>query len=304
MRTLYKYYSALPDTYLLNPTIKLTPPSALNDPFENIIPGDIINFIFNDSEMSSIAHEYMRELKINRHDFIHQINMGLAHCGIVSLSETPRNLLMWAHYGAQHKGICIGYKSDFLNADSKNNIAESENDIPYFYHPIKVNYDTVRLAPNETKIIKHEGKSLMFNILSHMLTIKGDEWIYEKEHRCIVPIYWGDCYTTQRPYFVAPEAKNGIIDLKENEYISFINSMFILHDDKDDTKFLAPERTSIFKKIPPEMIDSIYFGCRADIKYTHQVLHTIKNNQPKLGHIKAYVFNASSYRYELEAEAC
>ncbi|CAD7539736.1 DUF2971 domain-containing protein [Aeromonas hydrophila] len=305
MRTFYKYYSHLPEEYLLNPTIKLTPPSLLNDPFEYIVPEDIINYINNDKELKKITHEYMEMWGYSRQELTDHIIRCLSHCGIVSLSETPRNLLMWAHYGAQHKGICIGYKETFFDNHIKNNEADWEDEIPYFYRPEKINYDSTRLVPNETKIMRYDGKSIIYNIISHILTIKSDEWIYEKEHRCIVPIYWGDSFTTSRPYFKPREAENGVIKLNKNEYIHYIGKMFKLEDgNRDYHKFLAPERTSIFKSISSQDISSIYFGCKSDTRYVHKIINLITGNPQKLGHIKAYIFKPSSSRFELEIESC
>ena len=34
------------------------------------------------------------------------------HHGLLSLSEESNNLLMWAHYGAEHAGICLGFQWD------------------------------------------------------------------------------------------------------------------------------------------------------------------------------------------------
>ncbi|EHD0094798.1 DUF2971 domain-containing protein [Vibrio vulnificus] len=36
----------------------------------------------------------------------------LENLGIFSLSEDPLNMLMWSHYGYNHEGIAIGFKSD------------------------------------------------------------------------------------------------------------------------------------------------------------------------------------------------
>ncbi|MFM5578539.1 DUF2971 domain-containing protein [Aeromonas veronii] len=304
MRTLYKYYSYLPKEYFLEPTIKLTHTSQLNDPFESIVPEDIIEYINTDDELKNETMNFMKENKMNRHELSGYITNCLNHCGIVSLSETPRNLLMWAHYGKQHKGICIGYKENLLDIPSCNNEADITEEIPYFYKPVKIDYDSTRLAPNETKILKYENKSIIYNILAHILTTKSDEWVYEKEHRCIVPIYWSDAYIAGKTYFQHRTPENGIIKFKDNEYIVDLRgSTYELNDgDKTKHKLISKEGTSLLKMISSKSIESLYFGCNVSIKYMCDILHIIDNNPETLGHIKIFKFTPNPSRFSLDIE--
>ncbi|MHC9246524.1 DUF2971 domain-containing protein [Aeromonas jandaei] len=306
MRTLYKYYDYLPKDYFLNPSMKLTPTSQLNDPFENIIPQDIFDYINTDAELKAEIERYMNQWGYDKADLASHIIDCLNHCGIVSLSETPRNLLMWAHYGAQHKGICIGYKDNLFDKHLKSNEVEGEDELPYFYRPIKINYDSTRLAPNETRILKYENKTIIYNILTHILTTKSDEWIYEKEHRCIVPIYWGDAFITKKAYFKPRDAENGVIKLTKSEFIHNINGgMYRLEDGSEKHhKLLSKDRTSVLKMISSEAIESLYFGCKTDITYICDVLNLIEKNPRELGHIKVFQFKPNPSRFSLDVEDC
>lgn len=307
MRTLYKYYSHLPKEYFLDPSIKLTPTSQLNDPFENIIPQDIFDYINTDDELKEETHKYMNKWNYDRSELTSHILRCLHNCGIVSLSETPRNLLMWAHYGDQHKGICIGYKENFLDNHLRENETEGEDELPYFHRPVKVNYDSTRLAPNETRILKYDNKTIIYNMLTHVLTTKSDEWIYEKEHRCIVPIYWADAFITKKPWFKTREPENGMVKLETKECIYYaIEGNMYKFDDGDDkhTKLLSKERTTLLKRISSEDIESLYFGCKTDIRYIHDVLQLIENNKDKLGHIKVFSFTPNPSRFALDVETC
>ncbi|WP_323094392.1 DUF2971 domain-containing protein, partial [Aeromonas hydrophila] len=114
METLYKYYGSMPTNYLDNPTIRLTPPVQLNDPFEKIIPVEILDYISENEDLynqicaySNIANEKKVKTK-------HLLNTSINSCGVASFSETQRNLLMWAHYANNHKGICIGYSTNLF----------------------------------------------------------------------------------------------------------------------------------------------------------------------------------------------
>ncbi len=226
----------------------------------------------------------------------------LAHCGIVSLSETQRNLLMWAHYGAQHKGICIGYKENLFEETLPILGTDIRGDAPYFEKPVKVNYDTIRFDPDGSAIYKYKEQSIIFNILAHVLTTKSDEWIYEKEHRYIVPIIWGDCYYSSRMYFDQGN-KNKIVDLNDGEYITYVPRMYKINSiNESNLKLMSADSTYIMKRITSESIESIYFGCKTNSKEIHNLLDLIKNNHKTLGHIKVYKFKESDTRFELETE--
>ena len=87
--------------------IRATQLSALNDPFEAIYCKENLNELadyFDDcySDDNKIPLiEYVEEKK-------HRI-------GIISFSESKDNLLMWAHYANNHKGIVMGF-TDFSSA--------------------------------------------------------------------------------------------------------------------------------------------------------------------------------------------
>ena len=303
MNILYKYYSALPKDYILSPTIKLTPPQTLNDPFENIIPSDLLNFIRRDKELKDLTNKYKDERGLNDQDIIDTMRYNLMNCGIVSLSETHRNLLMWAHYGAQHKGLCIGYKKDLFD-DALPMLSEDvRGDIPYSKDPFKIKYDTTRFDPNGAGIIKEKNQSIIHNILLHVLTTKSDEWIYEKEFRYIVPIMWGDCYVSSKMYFDMKN-KNKRINLQDEEYITHDNNYFNVNNFNGRTppKLMSTDGSIIMKGISSDKIDSVYLGCKYSNRDMYDMLNLIEKNHDTLGHIKIYRFRESDTRFELEAE--
>ena len=88
--------------------------------------------------------------------------------GILSLSETPDNLLMWAHYAKEHTGfvLMLDGSHDFFKGDNPSpRIAKG------FAKPERVEY---RLERPQTSIEEPPREILL---------IKGSDWKYEKEWR-------------------------------------------------------------------------------------------------------------------------
>src|SRR3954451_15421690 len=86
--------------------------------------------------------------------------------GVVSLTECPKNLLMWAHYAGEHTGFVIEVDPQHATFNER----RSEDDD--FRHLRKVHYSSTR--PN-LQMVKIE-------YVSFILT-KSTEWSYEKEWR-------------------------------------------------------------------------------------------------------------------------
>jgi hypothetical protein len=181
MNTYYKYYSYLEPEYFTDPTIKISQPYLLNDPFEQFLPEDAVEVILNDFIENDPEHKMTDEMIERLRETFHQMTSGT---GIVSLSETHRNLLMWSHYADSHKGLCIGYKKDFLSSLPP---LESKTDRSK-YTPVKVNYDSCRF---DIEKYEHE-KPIFIDIPLNSLITKSNDWIYEKEHRCLISFAWAD----------------------------------------------------------------------------------------------------------------
>ena len=89
--------------------------------------------------------------------------------GILSLSETPDNLLMWAHYAAGHTGFVLAL-------DSSHDFFKGTVSLPGLAKPERVEYrlERPRMAFEETS--KEPAMQDIF-------FVKGSEWEYEKEWR-------------------------------------------------------------------------------------------------------------------------
>ncbi len=92
--------------------------------------------------------------------------------GVLSLCERFDDLLMWAHYGEQHKGMVIGFDSNDGFFDQRLN----EHDD--FRHLRPVQYTQIR----PTMQFARDDE------MSQILLTKSDEWSYEEEWRMLLPL--------------------------------------------------------------------------------------------------------------------
>lgn len=309
MIQLYKYSEYLGLEYFDNPTIILSVPSKLNDPFESNLSEDIINHI---SKNINNKEAFNQNVKWT---FTNYLNLT----GIVSLSETSRNILMWSHYAKHHKGMCIGLSKDFLKhkSDLKYHFAQGFN-ISSSTEPQKVNYDNKRFEESE-----HEDLSVdellsgqaIDNYLHRHLMIKSDEWIYEKEHRLIIPLAFSDLIMD--------------VDLKSNPKLhSLVESglndkeINIINNDKQKRIFeiKKPELSNMFitiacndeyqnangiiflLKINPKDILTLHFGHRFCDDEIKRIIQKISDPNHPLNHVKIFKKKISSTRFELEVD--
>lgn len=284
MAIFYKYFGKLDIDYFDSPTFKLTPPNQLNDPFESLLPVDIKRII---SEL--LESETSAELrKKYSSTFIEKSFSNLfEQFGIVSLSETQRNLLMWAHYANEHKGICIGFDSEKI----------FQNEI----QPQKVNYSNVRCDESDNLTEMKNLDQLLQFILKKVLHTKGDDWIYEKEFRYLVllsefkkiKILNNEDKVADKLNYFAVKHPIEIERIGDNLYLNKIkrNSKVTFLNKYKNVQFLID--------IPHEAITSIYFGCRTPQEYINSIRSKISKQDHALNHVKTYKFELSKERFEL-----
>lgn len=152
-------------------------PLQFNDPFDTrFYPvGDLkqkvlcmdqqkINKIFGESMEGAIVMEN-RSIQPELDDF----KRDLEEQGILSLCTGKNNLLMWAHYGDEHKGMCLEFDRIHKLADDKLTKAINYTD----NHPT---LSTKSLTDNTQK--KDSMRRILFT--------KSKHWAYEQEWRHIV----------------------------------------------------------------------------------------------------------------------
>ncbi|HDX8369992.1 TPA: DUF2971 domain-containing protein [Aeromonas dhakensis] len=296
MLTLYKYYSSLPYDYFKNPTIKLSQLALLNDPFEHYMPTQAIH-----ESMKKIFGESYNEQSDHIRMFKKNYKFINATKGIVSLSETHRNLLMWAHYADQHKGLCIGYSHDFLSSLP---LPKQYNKVVDKFEPIKINYDRVRFDINDLDFgdVGKEMDYINF-ILLKSLTTKSDDWMYEKEHRCITPLRWADEIFIKSPEKLSristPDYRH-ILAMDANKGKDASSSLAV----EDEFKFLLDnigqdQQSILLKRISPKKISSIYFGSRMPKQIKTELIKGIKERMDEYQHVKIFEYKIDDTNYEL-----
>lgn len=206
---LYKYLHPDRVDVLRNGTIRFSSPKVLNDPFElkpylsGVAPEGEICSDFEQKLPNIIAEEYAKlppdfrskcsiqkfqelansqlpQLKIQFQDFAIMarpriqkiISEGFEEiAGILCLSESPTNLLMWSHYADSHQGFVIEFDSTSVFFNQKKSHQDE------FRHLRKVIYCEQRLSYTLLDI----------NNFSPFLT-KSIDWSYEAEWRMLLPL--------------------------------------------------------------------------------------------------------------------
>lgn len=176
---LYKYYSFESGLAAIKSGMYgFRKPTHFNDPFE-------LSFFSN-------SKEYGADNSL-LHSTINQIRNSVV---ILSLTRTPKNPLMWAHYAQDHKGFVIGYNVNdkFLNSHKYNVIPVNDGEVLYTNTKNRHIFSASsmqRLRDAYLSIcgdidakIDAEGKSLSRKIF---LT-KHASWVYEEEVRVVKTI--------------------------------------------------------------------------------------------------------------------
>ena len=92
--------------------------------------------------------------------------------GILSLSETAENHLMWSHYAEQHRGLVVELDGENAFFDQR----RIPDDDHYVLRPV--------IYPNEHP----RYKDLLHLDRNSVYLTKGREWHYEREHRMTIPL--------------------------------------------------------------------------------------------------------------------
>lgn len=133
--------------------------------------------------------------------------------GIYSLSKTPLDELLWAHYANSHKGYCIEYDLDIL----------LKNDGGNHVHSFPVLYSNKPPNIGFWDIIKNEKNSMIKKFAFH----KSKRWEYEQEHRIVTSKIGLNSYNPKALksiYFglkISQSDKSQIINLLQSRGISF-----------------------------------------------------------------------------------
>ena len=143
--------------------------ATLNDPFEatySVVPMEkLLNlmerFIGKDPSLTG--------MKVSLQEVLHNVDRA----GIFSLAARPDDLKLWAHYGSNYTGFCVGYDVAML---------EKFNGYTHYSHYlVRVKYSKKPAALSLTDV----GKSNLHDFLQKVLGTKHPEWQHEGETRII-----------------------------------------------------------------------------------------------------------------------
>ena len=170
---LYKYLSPKRFGVLENRKIAFPRLTHMNDPYE----GQISWMLLEDEQKEAENDDF----RIERIQYQVHIEKTINQFGILCLSNTPDNILMWSHYAANHQGFLIGFDTshDFFNT--------TEKEIDYHWQLTET-----LIAPGFGSVRPIEYRRQLLNIptngnysLYNVFFAKSYHWQYEKEYRIV-----------------------------------------------------------------------------------------------------------------------
>lgn len=197
MKQLFKYLPE-PRNLFDEGFIRLSQLVALNDPFEASFCSESLDNLSTHFDYSMAQDPEFGDISFSKY-----IEMRMHNIGVICLSENKENLLMWAHYADEHKGVVAGisylpiFGSIFQNlfrADTLINTSWGESYSPFDGIPKPVSYRKGLRYRNDRfdydySNIDAEGAD---RILYEVFMQKSDEWIYEQEHRVVLRLEQAD----------------------------------------------------------------------------------------------------------------
>ena len=252
----YKYVSAKRVDILQKRLIRFTHPNAMNDPFEakpdfDAIDNESLARVFGEIIIKApyFLWEKIKKLtrtKLDRWAFAKQLREN-PDCmeqlysqeavsklldnlresfyalhntvGVLSLSETPNNLLMWAHYAAGHTGFVLALdgSSDFFKKDGALLGCAKPEPVEYKLKRPRIKIEEISQEPVLRDIFfvksldwKYEKEWRYLKFLNEANKQLGDDMhLFRLPPKCIMSVILG-CYSTK-------ELQNKILELQRND---------------------------------------------------------------------------------------
>ncbi|TBT82689.1 DUF2971 domain-containing protein [Vibrio parahaemolyticus] len=129
---------------------------------ENVLEGEIAKV----KKVGIVPSEFLENLSLGIDEYNNE-NQGM---GVLSLSSDPKNILMWAHYADDHKGMCIELERTEENSLGRDDVTQ----------PVKylVGYPRVKAIDFITAPAGSATRKMLWS--------KSKDWEYEKEWRMLV----------------------------------------------------------------------------------------------------------------------
>ena len=139
------------------------------------------------------AH-YFTDPKTKERMGLHKtLQLYMATLGILSLSQNPKDPLLWSHYGDSHRGVCLGFDTDLIQGKGLG----TRGAIKYQSRP---QYESILLSLaqelgefcrpwDKHDFPAEQGDRFYSHQISELvrgnLLVKSEKWKYEEEYRII-----------------------------------------------------------------------------------------------------------------------
>lgn len=303
-KTLYKYVRD-PNLFLEGFYIRATQLSALNDPFE-------AKFSKKGVEKGRQYYDLpiwpcLIEDKQNK-------------VGVVCLSESKDNLLMWSHYANEHKGCVLGFTvSPQESSDISLNTfrffecytREKSSSFDGNFYP--VSYRKQRRYSHD--ILESSVCDLYFDngevLIQEVFQVKSDEWMYEKEHRAILPLAEADKIVIPlelleyfKSAFPEEEELDNFYDITaDQKSIEFYMTKMEPNNRKIVGRYLSglsrDPRVLFLFKVSKACLNSITLGCSGELAPLLESVDGYLNNG---GYLRIYQATISDDYFALDFE--
>lgn len=270
---LYKYTPHIKN-FIENPMLRCTPAHELNDPFELQPNSETLDDFYKSYTGSYSFDDAVKYLDIQ----------GSNSCGVISLTETKSNLLMWSHYADEHRGAVIELAFDIkfddqgklLQRGFLNSIADNQ----YLFDRVKYRIE----REPDSELFDRTGHELLSDLKEHLSFTKAEAWSYEKEHRFLCELNSADIVcvvdsermrdTLEQFSFMFQKARfnNDLLHLMD--FNISVNDLTIdlkkRLKEAEFTSILKEKNDSIFHfyKVNPACITGIYLGCKSSNETT------------------------------------
>ncbi len=178
---LYRYsaFSENAISSLTNKTVWFANPRSFNDPFDcrfSILESSPKSFKMPAKLGAEIMVEKFNAYKKGEEydsskEYRYKLEKALTEIGVLCLSSSNDNMLMWSHYADKQKGFCLGFRM--------------------------IGNDKFKVRP-----VDYEGKYIEFKIedfadkldryIKDVIFNKASDWTYEGEYRIVIEIPDGD----------------------------------------------------------------------------------------------------------------
>ena len=244
MQTLYKY---MPLSTLLkfmdDPCLRVTPSYCQNDPFE---------FGYSQNDIYKLKSVNSNE------DIGHALRDFSNLHGIISLSESKDEVLMWSHYSTNHTGVVVELLIDRSNPQSLF-INSTDLHAEAFEHSDFL-FNSVNYSPERGYKTFSTITDIDF-VKKHYYFTKAEQWKYEQEHRFITPLTW---------------INRIVFNDKGYELDSCYLTMILSNDAKLIAKLWDKSEANdimFFIRLNQRYIGNIYLGCKSD---TNELIDALK----------------------------